>query len=402
MTANRILYATFDHPLLKLAGIQGLLEAWQQAYPPSDETEFLFLDEIQYVSDWQTWLKLEVDFRKHRRIVVTGSAIPLSMEEPESGVGRWHTVKLPTLSFYEYLRIKGINRAKTLPLVQSLREIFVWEKTDFVRAADAARSLVPHFHEYLLRGGFPQTANIDSIPLAQRLLREDIVDKVLKRDMTAYFGVRRILELERTFLYLCLHDGGILDLAQLSKELKLPKNTIQRFVDILEAAHLVYKLAPIGYGKEVLRGRHKVYLSDAAIAGSVLLKGKSLLEDSTRLGAAVETAFFKHLYARYYQLSVGFSYWRGRRDIEVDMIAEIQGELVPFEVKYSQSRVNRSHIKGLMAFCRERQIPRAYLIVRELDHFGVERFTEETELLRLPASLACLWISQSEAAENLP
>jgi uncharacterized protein len=200
IAADRILYATFDHPLLKLAGIEKLMDAWQQAYPPSGKTEFLFLDEIQYVSDWQTWLKLEVDFRKQRRIVVTGSAIPLSMEEPESGVGRWHTIKLPTLSFYEYLRIKDITLPKTLPLVQSLRDLFAWKSADFVRAADAARSLVPHFHEYLLRGGFPQTARIDSIPLAQRLLREDIVDKVLKRDMTAYFGVRRILELERTFL----------------------------------------------------------------------------------------------------------------------------------------------------------------------------------------------------------
>jgi hypothetical protein len=46
---------------------------------------------------------------------------------------------------------------------------------------------------------------------AQRLLREDIIDKVLKRDMTALFGVRRVLDLEHTFLYLCMHDGGLLD-----------------------------------------------------------------------------------------------------------------------------------------------------------------------------------------------
>lgn len=58
-----------------------------------------------------------------------------------------------------------------------------------------------------MRGGFPQTALVDSIPQAQRLLREDIIDKVLKRDMTAIFGVRRVLELEQTFIYLCMHDG---------------------------------------------------------------------------------------------------------------------------------------------------------------------------------------------------
>ena len=55
---------------------------------------------------------------------------------------------------------------------------------------------------------------------AQKLLREDIVDKLLKRDMTALYGVRRVLELEQTFLYLCLHDGGLLDMADLSKTCK--------------------------------------------------------------------------------------------------------------------------------------------------------------------------------------
>jgi hypothetical protein len=37
---------------------------------------------------------------------------------------------------------------------------------------------VGHFHEYLVRGGFPQTAPMDSLTQAQRLLREDIIDKV--------------------------------------------------------------------------------------------------------------------------------------------------------------------------------------------------------------------------------
>ena len=83
---------------------------------------------------------------------------------------------------------------------------------NFTASQNATQALIGHFHEYLVRGGFPQTALVESIPQAQRLLREDIIDKVLKRDMTALFGVRRILELEQTFIYLCMHDGGIQDL----------------------------------------------------------------------------------------------------------------------------------------------------------------------------------------------
>jgi hypothetical protein len=37
-------------------------------------------------------------------------------------------------------------------------------------------------------------------------------------------------------------------------------------------------LRPHGYGKEVLRGRSKIYLADAALPGAVLLLGRRLLE----------------------------------------------------------------------------------------------------------------------------
>ena len=74
------------------------------------------------------------------------------------------------------------------------------------------------------------------------------------------------------------------------------KPTATSYITLLEAAHLIHRLPPFGYGKEILRGRYKVYLADAAIAPSVLLKGKSLLEDATAMGAAVETAFLRTTY----------------------------------------------------------------------------------------------------------
>src|SRR5260370_22571279 len=103
-----------------------------------------------------------------------------------------------------------------------------------------------------MRGGFPQSALMTSIPQAQKLLREDIVEKVLKRDMTALFGVRRVLELEQTFLYLCLHDGGLLDMTALCANLQVKKPTANSFLNLLETTHLIHRLPPFGYGKEIL------------------------------------------------------------------------------------------------------------------------------------------------------
>ncbi len=393
--ARRILYATFDHPFLKLAGLDELLRVWHELEPPDGGPEYLLLDEIQYARDWQTWLKHQVDFQKHRRIAVTGSATPLLEEGQESGVGRWHTVRLATMSFYEYLQIKNIP-APELPSVPSLTRLFSWPASAFLRTGLAAQGLVGHFHEYLVRGGFPQPALVPSLPLAQKLLREDIVDKVLKRDMTALFGVRRVLELEQTFLYLCLHDGGLLNMDDLSSNLAVKRATAQSFIQLLEATHLIHRLPPFGYGKAVLRARWKIYLADAALRSSVLMRGKGLLENPTELGAAVETAFFKHVFTRYYDRSPTFSYWRGRGDAEVDIIADWPERLVPFEVKYRNEPVGLGQLKGLRQFCAERNVERGYVITKNPEDFGLLPLSDRCTALKVPAPLACYWLGRSE------
>lgn len=395
---RNLLYATFDHPLLKLAGLEAVLRLWRATEERAEGLEYIFVDEIQFLPNWQTWVKHQVDFQKDRRIALTGSATPLVAEGQESGVGRWHTIRLATLSFYEFLRIQK-RPEPDLPEVPSLTRLFEWTERDFARSGEAGEPLAVHFHEYLQRGGFPQCALAPSVTWAQKLLREDIVDRVLKRDMTALFGVRRVVELEHTFLYLCLHDGGLLDMQALCKNLAVKKPTATNFIELLTSVHLIHKLPPLGYGKEVLRGRHKVYLADAAIGPSVLSKGRALLEDATLLGKVVETAFFKHVFTRFYGVNVNFAYWRGKKDHEVDIVAETQGRLVPFEVKYRGSNTEAGDLKGLREFCATKSVKRGYVITRQLSDFGVLRLREqgeEIELLKIPAALACYWLGRSE------
>lgn len=392
-----ILYATFDHPLLKLAGIDAVLEAWRHREPRADGPEYLFLDEAQFIREWGTWVKHQVDFVRGRRIIFTGSAMPLLEAEQESGVGRWHVIRLTTLSFYEYLQIKKVQ-LPTLPAVSSLTELFDRSPGELLHIQETAKPYAGHFHEYLVRGGFPQAAQVESITQAQRLLREDIIDKVLKRDMTALFGVRRILDLEQTFLYLCMHDGGLLDMPALCSNLEVKRPTAQHFIELLEATHLIYRLRPFGYGKEVLRGRYKIYLADAAIAPAVLLKGKAVLEDPVALGVATETAVFKHLFARYYSRQVRFTYWRGKRDHEVDLVAQLGEELIPFEVKYRAERAGARRLKGLFELCKDKRIGRGYVVTKSLDDFGPLSSSETpaTKIMRIPAPLLCYWMGESE------
>ncbi|MCW5588203.1 MAG: ATP-binding protein [Legionellales bacterium] len=454
--AANILYATFDHPLIKIAGIDAVLEAWREREPKTDGPEYLFLDEAQFIREWGTWIKHQVDFEKNRRIIFTGSAMPLIYKHQESGVGRWHTIKLSTLSFYEYLQLKDSQKSKNpsqkwvepeklqkelrekiqdfslqlqkqinlldplemnldlshinfskspfpkLPELKRLKDLFLWSKHEFQRTAELITPLVGHFHEYLVRGGFPQLVQVDSINQSQKLLREDIIDKVLKRDMTALFGVRRVLDLEQTFLYLCMHDGGLLDMVELCENLEVKRPTAQHYIELLEATHLIYRLQPFGYGKDILRGKYKIYLADAAIASAVLLKGKNILENTSALGVATETAVFKHLFAHYYPQDVRFSHWRGHKDHEVELVAEIGEQIIPFEVKYREKKTGERELKGLIELCQKKSIEHAYVITKSLNDFGPleSKFVDNTKIMRIPAALLCYWMGASELSQT--
>lgn len=143
-----------------------------------------------------------------------------------------------------------------------------------------------------------------------------------------------------------------------------------------------------------------MYLADPAIAPSVLPKGKSLLEDDLGLGRAVETAFFKHVLTRYYGRSIGFSYWRGKGNREVDIIADLGDRRVPFEVKYRGPNHTRSaDLKGLTEFCLQEKVDVAYVITRELTDFRVMSLGDGSataRALKVPAALACYWLGRSE------
>jgi len=400
---ENILYATFDHPLLKLIGQEKVLQIWREFIPPKKKNgiviDHLFLDEFQFMDDWSVWLKHQTDFQKHRRIAVTGSSASLLDQGTESGVGRWLTIRLPTLSFYEYLLIRDENplaekdERVTLAMFQYLSE---QDRNDW---AERSRKLTPFFHQYLIRGGFPECALIDNIPRLQRLLREDIIDKILKRDMTTLFGVRQVLQLERLFLYLCLHDGSIVDFPAISGLFGVQRATVERYLQFFEATHLLTQLRPFGYGKEILRGRTKYYLADPSIATAVFLRGAQPLEDAALLGKIVESTVFKHLAIETFRSPrINFSFWKGSKDREVDIIAESGDRLIPFEIKYrSRKHTSAKNLRGLFEFCTERRPKLAYVLTQDPEDIDTFSLGDST-IIKIPAPLACYFLGRFEHA----
>jgi predicted AAA+ superfamily ATPase len=394
-----ILYLSLDHPVLKLLTIEKILAEYYKQIRPAGEPAVLLLDEVQYSHEWDLHLKVLIDHRPELRIVATGSAALRQRRDAiDSGVGRWITVPMPTLSFYEFLQMRG----RALPNVPSnLRpqDLFGREKPYLTGLAASFRGVLPEFQRYLLVGGFPETALSDETDYCQRILREDVVERVLKRDMVALFGVRKINELEKLFIYLCLNTGGVFSIKTCASELGTTAGTVTGYLELLENAHLVYRLAPaeIG-GKKALRQQNKYYLADAALRNAVLLRGREVLADPEELGKVVETSVLRHLYAYHYLDTPKIVFWREpRTDKEVDVIVRSPRYVIPVEVKYRHS-ASLDSAGGLATYCRkDSQVRKAYFVTREDKDFGqVELEGVEAKLLKIPAHIFTYLLGQSE------
>jgi len=260
------------------------------------------------------------------------------------------------------------------------------------------RPLMPLFQRYLLVGGFPEMAAHSDVALCQRLLREDVVERVLKRDMTELFGIRNVADLEKLFIYLCIHSGGIIAVKTCADALGTSTTTVSNHLSALQQANLIYRLAPVATGgKKVLKSRYKVYLVDSALRNAVLLRGEEIQNNTEEMGSIVETAVLRHLYAFYYRDMPEILYWRdAATHKEVDIIVKRPGYTIPTEVKYRQS-AQLDEKEGLVVYCRQEKLPQAYWVTRREQDFGVVRFPGiETRFLKIPAHIFTYLLGQAE------
>lgn len=381
---HRIVFVSMDHPMLKLAGVDEILECYHGNIC-ADQDAYYFFDEIQYAEDWAQWLKTLYDTQPTTKIVATGSASPaLVRGSTESGAGRWSVIQVPTLSFYEYCALIGVPDLQLEPTLKpsALLGMDQWQRGQVMSKMAAVQN---HFIRYLQVGGFPELALAKNDLLAEQVMREDVVDKVLKRDLPALYKIRNVTELERIFLYLCSVSSEVVAIDAVAKELSgVSRPTVQNYIDYLESANLIYQSYPVDLaGKKVLKASPKIYIADAAIRNAVLMDS-DLLTNPVEMGKMVETAVYKHIAAFYYQKATRVGYYRGgRKNKEIDIVVEyphIRDMMV--EVKYRE-QAPIANDDAMIEYCS--QASAAFIITKRAEDFGVHDAPNGQKLLRIPA-----------------
>jgi len=397
---KNILYATFDNPILKLVNVETVLSIYESLYP-IEGTRYLFFDEIQYTDNWALWMKVIYDSRKDVRLVATGSASPiLEKGSTDSGTGRWSLLKIPTMSFYEYCELLGLEEPM-LPDNLRLTNLVKMNQAELGDLMSRFSMLQNHFNRYLTIGGFPELVLSNDDVYAQRMLREDVVDKVIKRDVLTLFHIRSPLLMEKLFLYLCMNSAEIFNITVAAKELEnISVATIESYLEALEMSNLIYLAKPMQVGsKGALKGKPKIFIADAAIRNAVLMI-EDVLSEEADLGVMVETAVYKHIAAFYQGRTAQIGYYRKAKDNqkEVDVVIELPRERILCEVKYR----NNSHIPAtdaIVELCQaeDTKVTAAFLITKRLEDFGVTKHATTTPIMRVPAIAFLYLLGKAEA-----
>lgn len=380
-----ILFVSFDHPLLKMCTIDDVMGTFRRNISANDHV-FLFFDEIQYSNEWNNWLKILYDTHPSVKVMATGSASPiLEQKSKESGLGRWVTVEVPTLSFFEYCELLGVARVELRDDIKPTK-LFLLGSDELVDFMNRLSFLQPHFIRYLQVGGFPELALSSDDIYAQRVLREDIVEKAIKRDLPSIYSVRNINDLEKVFLYLCYTSSNLINITAIAKELNgVSRITVEKYINYLKSANLIY-ISPLidVSSKQVLKAQNKIYVSDASIRNAVLMKD-DVTDDSNEMGIIVETAVYKHVRSFNYEKVVEVGYYRGgSKNKEIDIVVDYHRSEKPImiEVKYRED--SRLSEKDAIVEYSSNESPNIVITKKDND-YGKVQYSKGRCIFKIPA-----------------
>ncbi|MEI8012316.1 MAG: ATP-binding protein [Candidatus Omnitrophota bacterium] len=382
VSPKNICYISVDHPLYNGLDLEAFLEAYQEAVGVDYKNEacFIFFDEIQYLKDWEVYLKRIVDSYRNIKCVVSGSsAAALRLKSIESGAGRFSNFLLPPLTFYEYMILLG---KMDLVHVHKSEQGFMQECV-----TDNMDELNQHFINYLNFGGYPEVALSPEIQKDPgQFVKSDIIDKVLLRDLPSLYGVKDIQELNSLFTTLAYNTAQEVSLEQLSKGSGVAKNTIKRYIEYLEAAFLIKTIHRVDRSARKFRKAnfYKVYLTNPSMRAALF----NIASDGDEaMGQLVETAVFSQWF--HTDALLHYARWSGG-EVDIVLLSPQQKAERAIEVKWSDRYVEHvDELKSLIQFCHDQNLGSAMVTSKSVK--AIKRY-KNVDLYFHPASLYCFML----------
>ncbi|MDS4032297.1 MAG: ATP-binding protein [Candidatus Contendobacter sp.] len=311
-------YVSLEPPDIRAAALNDP-RGFLALYPPP-----VIFDEVQYAPELLPYVKEWIDAHRDRRgqYLLTGSQNLLLLERvTESLAGRAAILRLPPLSWRESL---GQPDAP-LP----------WEREGECSPRPAVSSSA--LWQGLLRGGYPELV---AEPERDGVLwHGSYLQTYLERDVRSLRQIGDLTLFQNFLRALAARSGQLLSLTDLARDLGATVNTIKAWLSVLEATFQVIVLQPYfaNIGKRLVK-TPKVYFTDTGtlcyLAG---LRDPEHAAAGPLGGAIFETAVLVEIVKTFWHRGEEpqVYFWRTATGVEVDIVVQVGGRIVPVEVKLS-------------------------------------------------------------------
>lgn len=375
---QKIFFIGIDNPIYLNLGLEDILLLCKDALKLQDlKGCYVFFDEIQYLKDWERHLKVLVDSYPQTKFIVSGSAAAaLKLQSTESGAGRFTDFMLPPLTFQEYIHLKKMDHLVRKGKIEYAGTMIPYTITHDIKALNR------EFLNYMNFGGYPEVVLSEKIQSDMgRYIKNDIVDKVLLRDLPSLYGIRDVQELNRFFTYIAYNTGNEFSYEKLAKDSGIAKNTIKKYLEYLEAAFLIKVLNKVDINAKRLRRitSFKIYLTNPSLRTALF---SPVNESDSEMGNLVETALLSQ-WMHSENLDLTYARWKmGKSEGEVDLVLLDDKKFKPVwgvEIKWSNRYYHKpQELSSLIQFCKNNHFESALVTsidIEDIREIGNLRFT---------------------------
>lgn len=302
-TPSRLIYFNFEDERLgdiRADQLHLIPDIHLRLFPePANEPITLFLDEIQLVTGWETFIRRMLDTPGYEIFLSGSSAKLLSREIATSMRGRAWEIPIHPFSFREFLR----HHQQEIP------------DYPFALTSRKATALDHQFARYLEIGGFPEAQDL-SAPERRQLL-QGYIDVLLLRDVIERHQIANVTALRWLVRRLLSSPSSLFSVTKFAADMKsqaiaVGRETLYDYLSHIEDAFLLQTI-PVATDSEKRRqvNPRKVYPADTALIPVFDRSGKS------NTGHLLETAVFIELQRRQAEIS----YVKTPGGFEVDFLA---------------------------------------------------------------------------------
>jgi len=170
----------------------------------------------------------------------------------------------------------------------------------------------------------------------------ELTRSYLYKDILQYQSIKNPNILDGLLQALALQIGNEVSYNELAILLQIDKKTVERYIDLLEKAFIIFRLNPLSRNqRHEISSKRKIYFYDTGIRNMVIknLNSLNLRQDKDALWENFIVAERKK-YLEYHNKNPRSYFWRTYEQQEIDYLEEENGILNAFEIKWSETKWN--------------------------------------------------------------